>query len=64
LTTVETSIATKDGRWYKVRIMPYRTLDDRIDGLVMTFSDITVAKKLEIELQKANDALRKREEKK
>jgi len=64
LTFVETSIATKDGRWYKVRIMPYRTLDDRIDGLVMTFSDITVAKKLEIELQKANDALRKREEKK
>jgi len=64
LTFVETSIATKDGRWFKVRIMPYRTLDDRIDGLVMTFSDITVAKKLEIELQEANEALQKSEEKK
>ncbi len=59
LTSVETSIATNDGRWFKVRIMPYRTLDDRIDGLVMTFSDITNAKKLEIELQAANDKLRK-----
>src|SRR5665647_3432054 len=64
LTFVETSIATKDGRWFKVRIMPYRTLDDRIDGLVMTFSDITVAKKLEIELQEANEALQKSKEKK
>jgi two-component system CheB/CheR fusion protein len=59
LTTVETAISTNDGRWFKVRIMPYRTVDDRIDGLVMTFTDITIAKKLEIELQKANDELRK-----
>ncbi|NEW81381.1 MAG: PAS domain-containing protein [Mariniphaga sp.] len=63
LTTVETSIATRDERWFKVRIMPYRTLDDRIDGLVITFSDITVAKTLEIKLQAANDALRKSKEK-
>jgi two-component system, chemotaxis family, CheB/CheR fusion protein len=27
-----------------VRIMPYRTLDDRIDGVVITFADITAAK--------------------
>ncbi len=64
LTSVESSIATNDGRWFKVRIMPYRTLDDRIDGLVMTFSDITIAKRMEIKLLEANDALRKREENK
>jgi two-component system CheB/CheR fusion protein len=58
LTTIETSIITNDGKWFTVRILPYRTLDDRIDGLVITFSDITVAKKLEIELKKANEALR------
>jgi two-component system CheB/CheR fusion protein len=57
---VETAITTDDGRWFNVRIMPYRTKDDRIDGLVITFSDITVSKKLEIELKKANEALRKR----
>jgi two-component system CheB/CheR fusion protein len=53
LSTMETSITTDDGRWYTVRIMPYRTLDDHIDGLVMTFGNITIAKKLEIELTKA-----------
>ena len=59
LASFETAIDTKDQRWFNVRIMPYRTLDDRIDGLVMTFTDITLAKKLEIELKKANEALRK-----
>ena len=58
LVPVEMATVTNDGRWFNVRIMPYRTLDDRIDGLVMTFSDITIAKKLEIQLEKANEALR------
>lgn len=57
LTSIESSVATDDGRWFVVRIMPYRTLDDRIDGLVLTFVDVTDSKKLEIELQKANVAL-------
>ncbi len=59
LTPVETAITTQDGRWFTVRIMPYRTIDDRIDGLVMTFTNITIAKKLEIELKKANEILRR-----
>jgi two-component system CheB/CheR fusion protein len=42
---IQNTISTKDCRWYNVRIMPYRTLDDRIDGLVITFTDITVKKK-------------------
>jgi len=63
-TSVETSIATNDGRWYKVRIMPYRTIDDRIDGIVMTFTDITIAKKLELELMAVNEKLRKSMEEK
>ncbi len=59
LTSRETSIATNDGRWFTVRIMPYRTIDDRIDGLVITFNDITTSKKLEFELKAANEALLK-----
>lgn len=47
LTPVQNTIATNDGRWFSVRIMPYRTLDDRIDGLVITFTDITAAKQAE-----------------
>ena len=57
LTPVESSITTHDNRWFTIRIMPYRTSDDRIDGLVITFSDITVAKKLEFEVKKVNDTL-------
>src|SRR6187551_1123444 len=47
----EKPITTRDGRWFTVRIMPYRTVDDRIDGLVITFADITVAKTLEAKLR-------------
>jgi two-component system CheB/CheR fusion protein len=49
----ERDLETHDKRWYKVRIMPYRTLDERIEGLVITFIDITVAKKLEAELKES-----------
>ena len=55
LTLIETEITTNDSRWFSVRIMPYRTLDDRIDGLVITFIDISVAKKLEAELAVTNN---------
>jgi two-component system, chemotaxis family, CheB/CheR fusion protein len=34
------SVATRDGRWYDVRVMPYRTQDSRIDGVVITFSPV------------------------
>ena len=44
LISIETSIETNDGRWFTVRIMPYRTLDDHIDGVVITFTDITSGK--------------------
>jgi two-component system CheB/CheR fusion protein len=47
LIPIQNTIETKDGRWYNVRIMPYRTLDDRIDGIVITFTDITVSKMAE-----------------
>lgn len=53
LVPVEKTLATGDGRWFELRLMPYRTLDDRIDGVVMTFTDVTVAKKLEAKLRAA-----------
>jgi two-component system CheB/CheR fusion protein len=54
----ETNISTNNQRWFTVRIMPYRTFDDRIDGLVITFIDISEAKKLEAELNKTITVLR------
>lgn len=59
LNTIEKPIATNDNRWFSVRIMPYRTMEDKVDGVVITFTDITVAKMLEIELKELNDALQK-----
>jgi PAS domain S-box-containing protein len=48
----EKAVSTHDGRWYRVRIMPYRTQDNMIDGVVITFTDITEIKHLEAELRK------------
>jgi len=49
----EKQIATSDKRWFTVRIMPYRTLANVIQGVVITFVDITIAKELESRLRKA-----------
>ncbi|MDP9607266.1 UNVERIFIED_ORG: two-component system CheB/CheR fusion protein [Variovorax paradoxus] len=49
----EKQIATTDGHWYTVRIMPYRTQANVIQGVVITFVDITVAKELESRLRQA-----------
>jgi transcriptional regulator with PAS, ATPase and Fis domain len=51
LIKVERQISTPDGDWFAARILPYRTLENMIDGVVITFTDITVSKKLEAELR-------------
>lgn len=56
----EKSVEMRDGRWFTVRISPYRTQDDRIDGVVITFWDISVAKTLEAKLQDMQVTLEKR----
>jgi len=53
LAVSEKQIATRDGLWFTVRIMPYRTLANVIAGVVITFIDITIAKELEARLRKA-----------
>ncbi len=49
----EKQILTSDARWFSVRIMPYRRIDNVIDGAVITFVDITETKALESRLRKA-----------
>jgi len=55
LISTDKPVTTRDGRWFRMRAMPYRTMDDRIDGVVITFTDITEAKRLEAKLR-ANQA--------
>jgi two-component system CheB/CheR fusion protein len=50
LVFMQKQISTKDGRWFLIRIMPYRTFDDRIDGLVITFINISDLKLMEVKL--------------
>ena len=47
---IEKQIPTKDGKWFSTRIMPYRTFDDRIDGLVITFINISDLKQADEKL--------------
>jgi two-component system CheB/CheR fusion protein len=53
----ERAITTRDGRWFMVRVMPYRTMDNRIDGVVITFADITTSKKTEAKLREQHSVL-------
>jgi two-component system CheB/CheR fusion protein len=55
LVRVERQIPTSDGDWFAARILPYRTLDNMIDGVVITFVDITEIKRTEELLRKANE---------
>ncbi len=47
----EAEVQTKSGAWYIMRIQPYRTLENVIEGAVITFVDITVRKKAEQTVQ-------------
>ncbi|MBX2999929.1 MAG: PAS domain-containing protein, partial [Caldilineaceae bacterium] len=53
LVTIQREVESTDGRWYMVNLRPYRSLDDRIEGVVMTFVDITANKENELALAKA-----------
>ncbi len=52
LVSRERVLSAPEAHWLNMRIIPYRTLDDRIDGVVITFTDISIAKKLEQKLLK------------
>lgn len=47
----EVQVQSTDNRWYSLRIIPYRTAENVIDGAVLTFLDITNLKNLEAELR-------------
>jgi two-component system CheB/CheR fusion protein len=50
-------IPTKDGRWFSIRTMPYRTFDDKIEGLVITFINISDHKQIEVKLSENEQSL-------
>jgi two-component system, chemotaxis family, CheB/CheR fusion protein len=58
LVPVEKTVSTRSGSTYLVRIMPYRTLDNVIDGVVITFMDASASRALETTLRQQTNQLR------
>ena len=58
LTPREVSVQTAIGRWYTMRIQPYRTLDNVIEGAVISFVDTTETVRVREALHKANELAR------
>ncbi|MEI2582593.1 chemotaxis protein CheB [Scytonema sp. PRP1] len=48
-------IQDRDGRWYDLRIRPYRTIDNKIDGAVLVLVDIDHLKRSNMQLMEARD---------
>ena len=57
LVPLEAEIRSTSGRFYIRRILPYRTTDNRIDGVVVTFFDISERKRAEDNVQAAQARL-------
>ncbi len=53
LTAIEREVQDEEGRWHLTRVLPYRTPDDRIEGVVVNFIDISERKRMEEELRDA-----------
>jgi len=55
LTPFEREVRANDGRWFIVRIAAYRTLENKIDGVVFAFVEITERRRMEEDLREARD---------
>jgi two-component system CheB/CheR fusion protein len=62
LSPVEREIQSSSQRWYLMRMRPYRTLDDKIDGVVITFVDVTARREVEAALRDREERLRQKQE--
>jgi two-component system CheB/CheR fusion protein len=58
LVPIERTVQTPEGQWFTLRIQPYRTLDNVIEGAVISFLNVTEAVHTREALRKANEQLR------
>lgn len=59
LRLVEREVRSNDGRYYIVRLLPYRTTEDKIEGAVMTFFDISTRKEAEEKVRASEEWIRR-----
>ena len=55
LIPIKKEVRAADGRWFTMSCLPYRTLDNKIDGVVLTFNDVTALKRSELANEEARD---------
>lgn len=58
LRSVEREVNSADNRWYIARILPYRTSENHIEGVILTFIDITQRHQAEERLKKGEERMR------
>ena len=46
-------VRSSDNHWFSLTCLPYRTTDNKIDGVVLTFNDVTALKQSEISMSEA-----------
>ena len=58
LAPVRREVRSRAGRWYEMRMRPYRTVDDKIDGVVITFVDSTERRHVDEALRLGEETVR------
>src|SRR5262249_20204758 len=58
LVPIEREVEGEENGWYVVRVAPYRTMEDRIEGVVITFIDVTALKRSETALRRSEARFR------
>ena len=58
LVPIEREVSLPDGKWFLSRLLPYRTIDDHIAGVVVSFIDITPQKQAAAQLRSSEERLR------
>lgn len=55
LTPKEVEVQDREGRWHSLRIRPYRTLDNKIDGVILALVDVDTARRALAEAREARE---------
>src|SRR5262245_48512676 len=58
LAPIRRELKSRGGKWYDMRLRPYRTVDDKIDGVVITFVDVSDRRQVEDALRESERKLR------
>jgi two-component system CheB/CheR fusion protein len=59
LAPIRREVKSRSGKWYDVRLRPYRTVEDKIDGVVITFVDVSDRRQVEEALRVSERELKK-----